>query len=93
MYEPKYSHIDTDVYVDSEGNTYVVDVYSTSTQASDDSFYSVYSVGDENPEYDAHFMSSNQFKILMKELSPEDGGEPETDKPGDYTDIKEKRGY
>ena len=93
VYEPKYSHIDTDVYVDSEGNTYVVDVYSTSTQASDDSFYSVYSVGDENPEYNAHFMSSNQFKILMKELSPEDGGEPETDKPGDYTDIKEKRGY
>jgi hypothetical protein len=93
VYEPKFAHIDTDVYVDTEGNTYVVDVYSTSTQANDDSFYSVYSVGDENPEYNAHFMSSKQFKILMKELSPEDGDEPETDKPGDYTDIKEKRGY
>ena len=29
----------------------------------------------------------------MKELSPDDGDEPQTDKPGDYTDIKEKRGY
>ena len=93
IYEPKYSHIDTEVYADSEGNTYVVDVYGTSTQPDDSSFYSVYSIGDENPEYNAHFMSSKQFKILMRELSPEDGGEPETDKPGDYTDIKEKRGY
>jgi hypothetical protein len=92
-YDARYSHIDTEVYLDSEGNTYVVDVYSTSAQPTDDSFYSVYNIGDENPNYDAHFLSSNQFKLLMRELSPEDGGEPETDKPSEYSDIKEKRGY
>jgi hypothetical protein len=30
---------------------------------------------------------------LVKDLSPEDGSEPKTDTPKDYTDIKEKRGY
>jgi len=91
IYEPKFDHIDTDVYVDSEGNTYIVDTYSTTTQPNEDSFYSVYNVDD--PDVNAHFMSSKQFKILMNELSPEDGNEPETDKPSEYSDIKEKRGY
>jgi hypothetical protein len=92
-YQPLYNEVDTDIYNDSEGNTYVVEVFSKSTQPTEDSFYSVYLLGDENPNLDSHFMSSKKFKELLRELTPEDGTEPETDNPKDYGDIKEKRGY
>jgi hemin uptake protein HemP len=92
-YEPMYVHIDTDMYNDSEGETYVVEVYSKSGTPTDDSFYSLYLFGDSNPEFDSHFLSSRKWKELVKDLSPEDGSEPKTDTPKDYADIKEKRGY
>lgn len=92
-YEPLYNEVDTDIYTDSEGNLYMVETFSKSTQATEDSFYSVY-LHDEaqNPNYDSHFMSSKKFRELLKELTPEDGAEPETDNPSGYSDIKEKRG-
>jgi hypothetical protein len=91
-YEPLYRHIDTDMYNDSEGETYVVEVYSKTNTPTDDSFYSMYLFGDANPEFDSHFLSSTKWRELVKELTPEDGTEPKTDSPKDYTDIKEKRG-
>ena len=91
-YEPLYNEIDTDIYNDEEGNTYVVEVFSRSTQPTEDSFYSVYLLGEENPDLDSHFMSSKKFRELLKELTPEDGSESDSTNPKDYTDIKEKRG-
>jgi hypothetical protein len=38
-------------------------------------------------------LSARKWKELQKELSPEDGTEPESDEPSNYSDIKEKRGY
>jgi len=92
-YEPLYMHIDTDMYNDSEGETYIVEIYSKTNTPTDDSFYSLYLFGDSNPEFDSHFLSSKKWKELLKELTPEDGAEPSSDQPKDYTDIKEKRGY
>ena len=94
IYEPIYNNIDTDIYVDSEGGTYVVETYSKVLQPTEDSFYSVYMV-DDNPEFDSHFLSSRKWKELVKELTPEDESETDidSDKPVDYSDIKEKRGF
>lgn len=91
-YEPLYSQIDIDTYSDENGDFYVVEIYSKSPTPTEDSFYSIYLFGDENPEFDSHFLSSKKWRELVKELSPEDGSEPKTDKPKDYTDINEKRG-
>jgi hypothetical protein len=90
-YEPVYNNIDTDMYNDSEGETYVVETFSKTFQATDDSFYSVYLVGDGNPDFDSHFLSSRKWKELARELTPEDGNEPDSNIPKDYSDIKERK--
>lgn len=92
-YEPLFHEIDTDIYNDEEGNTYVVEIFSKSATPEDSSFYSVYEIGEANPDLDSHFMSSRKWRELQKELSPEDGSESNSTNPKDYADIKEKRGY
>jgi hypothetical protein len=89
-YTPDYQIIDTDIYLDSEGETYVVETFSKTLQPTHDSFYSVYMVGDGNPNFDSHFLSSKKWKELVKELTPEDGNETESDSPKDYSDLKER---
>jgi hypothetical protein len=91
IYEPIYNNIDTDIYVDSEGGTYVVETYSKVSQPTEDSFYSVYMV-DDNPEFDSHFLSSRKWRELVKELTSFEN-DIDSDKPVDYSDIKEKRGF
>jgi hypothetical protein len=86
-YEPLYEQIDTDLFFDDEGETYVVETFSKSMQPSNDSFYSVYSVGDSNPELNSHFLSSTAWEKLKSNLKSED--EDVSKKPGEETDIKE----
>jgi hypothetical protein len=86
-YEPLYELIDTDLFFDEEGETYVVETFSKSMQPSNDSFYSVYLVSDSNPEFNSHFLSSTAWEKLKSNLKSEDEDVPK--KPGDETDIKE----
>ncbi len=93
-YEPLFDEITTDIYVDSEGETYIVESFGKSGIEDDQSFYVVYNTDEsKNPQYDGHILSARKWKELQKELSPEDGTEPESDEPSNYSDIKEKRGY
>jgi hypothetical protein len=96
-YVPEYNIIDTNIYVDSEGETYVVETFSKTFQVTDDSFYSIYLFSDNNPKYDSHFLSPKKWEELNRELTPEndvepnDDNQPISDKPKDYSDIKERR--
>lgn len=86
-YEPLYELIDTDLFFDDEGETYVVETFSKSMQPSNDSFYSVYLVSDSNPEFNSHFLSATAWEKLKSNLKSEE--ENAQKKPGDETDIKE----
>jgi hypothetical protein len=86
-YEPLYELIDTDLFFDDEGETYVVETFSKSMQPSNDSFYSVYLVSDSNPEFNSHFLSATAWEKLKSNLKSED--EDVSKKPGEETDIKE----
>jgi hypothetical protein len=81
-YEAVYNLIDTDLHVDSEGNTYVVEIYSKTSQPTEDSFYSIYLHGN-NPELDSYFLSSKSWGEFVKSLTPAN--------PKDYNDIKERK--
>jgi hypothetical protein len=88
-YEPIYELIDTDLFFDDEGETYVVETFSKSTQPSNDSFYSVYLVSDANPEFNSHFLSSVAWEKLKSNLKSED--ENLSKKPEGESDIKEMK--
>jgi hypothetical protein len=88
-YEPLYEQVDTDLFFDDEGETYVVETFSKTMQPSNDSFYSVYLVSESNPEFNSHFLSATAWEKLKSNLKSEDEDVPK--KPGDETDIKEWR--
>jgi hypothetical protein len=95
VYEPVYSEIDTTIYLDDNDTRYVVETFSKTGEADNESFYSIFPITEKNTEGGAHFITFNRFQELSQKIHPENEDEdndyvrisdinPETD-----TDIKE----
>lgn len=69
-YEAFYSIIDTQMWLDEEGNQYIVETYSKSNAVDNTTFYCVYPVEFEKEYPDGHFLSQNAFLELSKNLTP-----------------------
>ncbi len=82
-YEPLYKEINNDIYSDSEGDTYFVEIFGKSTEENNESFYSIYLVGDSNTDVSSHFLSHGNWEKLQAEI--------DTPKPDEHTDIKENK--
>lgn len=90
-YESFYSKIDETVYVDDDGNMYVVETYSKSGQPDDSSFYCVQPSDMENENVPAHFISPQAFEKLKEKihLSGEGFSNVTDFSPEDDVDLKE----
>lgn len=96
VFEPSYNDIEeTSMYIDDEGNTFLVEIYSEIGEPSPTSLYCIYPVGDENEYAKGHFITAPKFETLKQKIRPaEEGSEfvnisdfnPETD-----VDIKEMK--
>lgn len=93
VYEPEYTHIDTMHYQDNEGVDYIVEVYSKTMSPTDDSFYSIYSIKEDNPSFKGHFLSASAWKRLDEMLTNKDEIEKdvESDEPVSINKSKEFR--
>jgi hypothetical protein len=94
-FEPSYSEIDRTMYIDYEGNIYVVETYSEANEPTPTSFYCVFLPTEENKLLSGHFITSPKFELLKEKITPadEDGDvgfindfNPETD-----VDIREMK--
>lgn len=93
-YDALYSNIDTQMWLDEEGNQYIIETYSKSNSTDNTSFYCVYPVEFERQSPDGHFLSHNSFLELSKNLTPaEDDESPSTISKIDKEkiDIKESK--
>lgn len=69
-YDAFYTIIDTQMWLDEEGNQYIVETYSRSNAVDNTTFYCVYPVEFEKQYPDGHFFSQNAFIELSKNLTP-----------------------
>lgn len=95
-FEPDYGEDSTVLYIDDQGNQYIVETYVTSSGNVDNSsLYVIYPVNEENDMAGAHFVGAKQFEQLSVKFHPKDENDdpdmvrikdinPETD-----VDIKE----
>lgn len=92
-YDAFYNKIDETVYVDDEGNMYVVETYSKSGQPDDSSFYCVQPSDLENENVPAHFISPQAFEKLKEKihLSGEGFSNVTNFSPEDDVDLKENK--
>lgn len=95
-YEPFYNNIENLVYTDKNGNLYLVEVFSKSTVADDQSFYSVMNPGEDVEK--CHIFTANQWsnvdgKILQKQddTIQDDDFEFQGNFTPDSADIKENK--
>jgi hypothetical protein len=78
-YEPTYSESDTSLYIDDEGNMYVVETFTTGGQPDHTSFYCVYPIVETNEMASGHFIDAQTFEEVRKKIHPKDEGEEEDD--------------
>jgi hypothetical protein len=78
-YEPNYSESDTSLYVDDEGNMYVVETFTTGGQPDHTSFYCVYPIVETNEMASGHFIDAQMFEQLLTKIHPKDEGEEDDD--------------
>lgn len=71
-FEPHYSESDTSLYVDDEGNMYVVETFTTGGQPDNTSFYCVYPIVETNELASGHFIDAQMFEQLKSKLHPKD---------------------
>jgi hypothetical protein len=90
-YDALYNEIDGAVYIDDEGNNYVVETYSKSGQPDESSFYSIKPSDLENENVPTHFLSPRAFEKLKEKihLSGEGFSQITDISPEDDVDIKE----
>jgi len=93
-YLPEYIHINTQTEKGKDMVNYLVDVYSKSMNPTDDSFYIVYPITDENyqHQYMGHFLSASSWKKFSESMlkKPNDHEEPVTiDRAKEFQDIYE----
>lgn len=90
-YDPFFDFLDETVYVDDEGNSYIVETYSTSGQPDDRSFYCVKPSELQNDDVPAHFISAQKFEKLKEKIhfSGEDFSSVTDFSPEDDVDLKE----
>ena len=97
IYGPDYNELSMDVYVDDEGNDYMVEIFSKTGTEDPSSFYAISPVNDTNKKGSTHLLSNSAWLSLQSKLEKKEDQEddlfkdipkldPETD-----TDIKEKR--
>ena len=92
VFEPNYREIDTALYMDNDGNMYVVETFSESGEPTPTSLYCVYPVNETNEYVSGHFITAQKFEVLKEKIHPSEDGDitniddfnPETD-----VDIKE----
>jgi len=92
-YLPEYSHIDTEYYTDNEGTVYLVEIFSKTMNPTDDSFYSIYPVRDDNPEYKGHFLSASAWKKLSDMLTNNEDLEKKEDEPEEPATIDKSKEF
>jgi len=92
-YEAFYDKIDYTVYIDDEGNDYVVETYSQSGQPDVSSFYCIQPSDLESEDVPAHFLSPQAFEKLKEKihLSGEEFSQITDISPEDDIDIKENK--
>ena len=78
-FEPHYSESDTSLYVDDEGNMYVVETFTRGGQPDNTSFYCVYPIVETNELASGHFIDAQMFEQLQSKLHPKDEGEEDDD--------------
>lgn len=90
-YDAFYDFLGEVVYVDDEGNSYVVETYSTSGQPDGTSFYCVKPSELQNDDVPAHFISAQKFEKLKEKIhfSSEDFSSVTDISPEDDVDLKE----
>lgn len=90
-YDAFYDFLGETIYVDDEGNSYVVETYSTSGQPDDTSFYCVKPSELQNDDVPAHFISAQKFERLKEKIhfSSEDFSSVTDISPEDDVDLKE----
>ncbi len=95
VFEPTYNQLDeTSLYMDNEGNAYLVEIFSESGEPTATSLYCIYPVADENEYASGHFITAQKFEVLKQKIHPSEDGDvtniddfnPETD-----VDIKEMK--
>jgi hypothetical protein len=74
-YDPSYSEIELDIYVDDNDKSYVVETYSKSGEPDDTSFYCIFPVGSDSERAAAHFITAETFKKLATKMHPKDEGD------------------
>ncbi len=92
-YDAFYDKIDYTVYIDDEGNDYVVETYSQSGQPDVSSFYCIQPSDLESEDVPAHFLSPQAFEKLKEKihLSGEEFSQISDISPEDDIDIKENK--
>jgi hypothetical protein len=71
-FEPVYSESDTSLYVDDDGNMYVVETFTTGGQPDNTSFYCVYPIIETNEMASGHFIDAQMFQQLLTKIHPKD---------------------
>jgi len=84
VYEPVYSEIDTTIYLDDNDTRYVVETFSKTGEADNESFYSIFPITEKNTEGGAHFITFNRFQELSQKIHPEN-----EDEDNDYVRISD----
>jgi hypothetical protein len=91
-YEPLYKDIDISPYFDEEGNSYLVETFSTSFEVDNTSLFCIYPIDDASTS--GHFLTFNGWNSLKEKLSPEDETQLKDFNPETDVDIKEmKKGF
>ena len=80
LYEPTYSEIELEHYVDNDGKSYIVETYSQSSEPNESSFYCIFPVGSDSEEAAAHFITAQMFEQLSTKIHR--SGEDEEDDSG-----------
>lgn len=95
VFEPTYNEIDTAIYMDEEGKTYVVETFSESGEPTPTSLYCVYPVEETNEYGSGHFVTAQKFELLKQKIRPSEGGDDIVNisdfNPEQDVDIKEMK--
>jgi hypothetical protein len=86
-YEPNYKEIDVSPYFDTEGNSYLLETFSTSFNVDHTSLFSIYPIDNDNTS--GHFLTFNGWNKLKEKLTPEDESTLKDFNPERDVDIKE----
>lgn len=92
-YDAFYTKIDETLYVDDEGNAYIVETYSKSGQPDESSFYCVQPAEVTSDDVPAHFISAQKFEKLKEKIhiSGEDFSNVTDFSSEDDVDLKETK--